>query len=82
MHRFLSMKTSIEYLHVRLKSRLAITQNEVKTNSALVTALLSISKHLLVNFKSHSGRQTPSKTELRQPLNRDNVNDIIIDLQN
>ena len=37
------MKTSIEYLHIPLKSRLGFTQNEGKTDPALVTTQLSIS---------------------------------------
>ena len=82
MHEFLSMKTSIEYLHVRLKSRLAITKNKVKTSPALVTAQLSMSKLFLVSFEPHFGRQNPSKTEFWEPLNRDNINAIIIALQN
>ena len=72
------MKTSIEYLHVRLKSRLAITQNEVKTSPALVTARLSISASILVSFEPHFGRKIPSETEFWEPLNEDNDSDIIV----
>ena len=79
MHRFVSMKTSIEYLHVRLKSRLAITQNEVKTSPALVTARLSISASILVSFEPHFGCQNPSRTEFGEPPKGDNVSDMIID---
>ena len=82
MHRFLSMKTSIEYLHVPLKSRLAITQNEAKTHPALVTAQIPISKPFLVSFEPHFGREILSKTEFREPLYRDKVSDIILGLQN
>ena len=82
MHRFLLMKTSIEYLHVRLKSRLAINQNEVKTSPALVTARLSISASILVSFEPHFGRQDPSKKKFGELLNKDNVDDIIIGLRN
>ena len=81
MHRFVSLKTSIEYLHVRLKSRLANTQNEVKTSPALVTARLPISEAFLVSFEPHFGRKIHSKTKFSKPPNSDNVNDIIIDLQ-
>ena len=76
------MKTSIEYLHVRLKSRLAITQNEVKTSPALVTGQIPISEAFLVSLEPHFGRQDPSKTEFWEPLNRNNVSDIIIGLRN
>ena len=82
MHRCVSMKTSIAYLHVRLKSRLAITQNELKTNPALLPAQIPISEPFLVSFESHVGRKILSKTKFWQPLNRDNVSDIIIGLQN
>ena len=77
MHLFSSMKTSTEYLHVRLKSRLVIIQNEVKTSTALVTAQIPISEPFLVSFKPHFGRKIPSKTEFCDPLNGDNVSDII-----
>ena len=62
MHRFVSMKTTIEYLHVRLKSRLAIIQNEVKTSPALITALLPISEPFLVSFEPHFKRKLYPKT--------------------
>ena len=61
MQRCLSVKTSIEYLHIRLKSRLAIIQNEVKTNPALVTAQIPISEPFLVSFEPHFKREIPSK---------------------
>ena len=64
MQRFVSMKTSIAYLHVRLKSRLAITQNEVKASPALVTARLPIPASILVSFEIHFGYQHPSKPNL------------------
>ena len=62
------MKTSIEYLHIRSKSRLAITQNEVQTSPALVTARLSISASILVSFEPHFGLKIPSRTEFGEPL--------------
>ena len=73
------MKTSIEYQHVRLKSRLAITQNEVKTSPALATARLSISASILVSFEPNFVCKIPSKTEFWEPLKGDNVSDMIID---
>ena len=78
MHRFVSMKTSIEYLHVRLKSRLANTQNELKTSPAAITAQPSMSEPFLVSFEPHVGRILFSKTECWEPLNGDNVSDVII----
>ena len=78
MHRFLSMKTSIECLHVRLKSRLATTQNEVKTSPALVAARLSISASILISFEPHFGNKIPSKTEFWEPLHEENDSDIIL----
>ena len=76
------MKTSIEYVHVRLKIRLAITQNEVKTSPALVTAHLSISAPFSLPFETHFTYKIQSKTEFWEPLNEDNDSDIIIALQN
>ena len=73
MHRFLSMKYSIKYLHVRLKSRLGITQNGVKTSPALVTAQIPISDPFLISLEPHLGRKIPSKIEFWEPLNRDNL---------
>ena len=64
------------------KSRLGITQNEVKTSPALDTAQLPISEPFLVSCEPHFDRKILSKTEFREPLNRDNVSDIIIGLQN
>ena len=81
MHHFLLMKTSIEYLPVRLKRRPGSTQNEDKTSPALVTTQISIPASILVSFEPHFGRKTLSKTEFWEPLNEDNVNDIIIALQ-
>ena len=63
MHRFLSMNTSIDYLHIPLKSRLGFTQNEGKTIPALVTTQISISASILVSFEPHFGGKIPSKTE-------------------
>ena len=82
MHRFLSMKTSIGYLPVRLKRRPGSTQNEVKTSPALVTARLSISASILISCGPHVGRKIHSKSEFWEPLYRDNVSDIILGLQN
>ena len=45
------MEIGIGYLPVRLRSRLAITQNEVKTSPALVTAQIPISEPFVVSFK-------------------------------
>jgi len=73
------MKTTIDYLHIPLKSRLEFTQNEMKTSPALVTTQISISASILVSFEPHFARKIPSKTEFREPLNRDNVNDMIVD---
>ena len=53
-----------------------------QTSPALVNARLSISASVLVSFEPHFGRKIPSKTEFWEPLNGDNVGDIIIDLQN
>ena len=55
MHRRLSMKIGIGSLPVRLRSRLAITQNEVKTSPALVTAQISISEQCFLHFEPHLG---------------------------
>ena len=63
MHRFLSMETSIKYLHVRLTSRLAITQNEGKTNPALVTTQIRVVASILIHFETHFGSKIPSKAE-------------------
>ena len=57
MHEFSSMKTNIEYLHIRSKKRLAVTQNEVKTSSALVTTQLSISVPFFLHLELHFERQ-------------------------
>ena len=78
MHRVLSMTTSIDYLHIPLKSRLAITQNEVKANPCLVTTQISIWNAILASFEPHFGGKIPSKNDLWQPLKRHNVNDIIM----
>ena len=63
MHRFLSVKTSIEYLHVPLKSRLGFTQNKGKTSPALVTAHISISAPFFLHFKTHFKHKINFKTE-------------------
>ena len=76
------MKTSIDHLHIPLKSRLGFTQNEGKTNPALVTTQISISASILVSFEPRFGRKIPSKTEFWEPLNEDNDSDIIVALQN
>ena len=55
MHGFLSMKTSIGYLPVRLKKRPGSIQNEVKTSSALVTTPVSISAPSFFHFEPHFG---------------------------
>ena len=78
MHRFVSMTTSIDYLHIPLKSRLGFTQNEGKTNPALVTTQLSISASILVSFKPHFGDKIPSKTKFWEPLHEENDSDIIV----
>ena len=76
------MQTSIDFLHIPLKSRLGFTQNEGKTNPALVTAQIPISEPFLVSFEPRLGRKIPSKTEFWEPLYRDNVSDMILGLQN
>ena len=80
MHQLLSMKASIDYLLIPLKSRLGFTQNEGKTNPALVTTQLSISASILVSFEPHFRSKIPSKTEFREPLHEDNDSDIIVGL--
>ena len=80
MHRILSMKTPIDYLHIPLKSRLGFTQDEGKTSPALVTTQISISASILVSFEPHFGSTIPSKTEFPKPLKQGNVNDIMIAL--
>ena len=72
------MKTSIDYLHIPLKSRLGFIQNEGKTNPALVTPQLSISASILISFEPHFGDKIPSKTKFWAPLNEDNDSDIIV----
>ena len=80
MLRILSMKTSIEYLPVRLKRHPGSTQNEGKTNPALVTTQIPILASILVSFEPLFGRKIPSKTKFRKPLNEAHVSDIITDL--
>ena len=63
MPRFLSMKTTIDYLHIPLKSRLAITQNEGKTSPALITTQMSIWDAILISFEPHFGSKIPLETE-------------------
>ena len=82
MHGFLSMKTSIEYLHVRLKSCLGITQNEVKTSPALITAQISISAAFFLPFEPRVEHKIHSKTKFCKPLSEENDSDIILALQN
>ena len=72
MHRSLSMKTSMDYLHIPLKSRLGFTQNKCKTNPALVTPQIRILASLLINFETHFGSKFPSETEFWVSLNEDN----------
>ena len=55
MHRFLSLKISIDYLHIPLKSRLGFIQNEGKTSPALVTPQILIPASILVSFEPHFG---------------------------
>ena len=57
MHRLLSMKTSIDYLHIPLQSRLGFTQNEGKTNPAFITTQMSIWDAILTSFEPHFGPQ-------------------------
>ena len=57
------MKTSIEYLPVRLKRRPGIIQNDGKTIPALVTIQISLSASILVSFEPHFGRKILSKIE-------------------
>ena len=63
MQRCLSMKTTIDYLHIPLKNRLGFTQNEGKTSLALVTTQISISAPFFLPFETHFGDQMASKTE-------------------
>jgi len=74
------MKTSSDYVPVRLKRRSGITQNKVTTNPALVTTQMSISASILVNFETHFGSKFLSKTEFWRPLNEDDDSDIIVAL--
>ena len=74
------MKTSIDYLHIPYKSRLGFIQNEGKTNPALVTTRISISAPFFLPFETHVKHKIHSKTEFRDPLNEDNVNDMITDV--
>ena len=78
MHRFLSMKCSIDYLHIPLKKRLGSTQNEGKTSPALITTQISIWDAILVSFEPHFGDKLASKTEFWAPLNKDNDSDIVV----
>ena len=78
MHRFLSMKTSSEYLHIPLKRRPGFIQNEGKTNPAFITTQISIWDAILVSFEPHFGDKIPSKTEFWAPLNEDNDSDIVV----
>ena len=63
MYRFLSMKCSIDYLHIPSKSRLGFTQNEGKTSPALITTQMSIWDAILVSFEPHFGSKLPLETE-------------------
>ena len=62
------MKTSIDYLHIPLKSRLGFIQNEDKTSPGLVTTQISIWDAILVSFEPHFGSKIPSKTVFWKPL--------------
>ena len=73
------MKIGIGYLPVRLKRRPGSKKSEGKTSPALITAQISISEAFFLNFEPHFGCQNPSKNDLWEPLNRDNVTAIIID---
>ena len=74
------MKTSIDYLPVRLKRRLGSTQNESKANPAWITTQISIWDGILISFKPHFGSKFLPETEFGAPLHEDNVSDIIIAL--
>ena len=76
------MKCSIAHLHIPLKSRLGFTQNEGKTNPALVTTQISISASILVSFEPRFGDKILSKTEFWAPLHEDNDSDIIVAVYN
>ena len=76
------MKTSIDYLHIPLKSRLGFTQNEGKTKPALVTTQIRILASIWIRFETHFGSKFPSENEFWEPLNEDNDSDIIVALQN
>ena len=72
------MKTSIDYLHIPLKSLLGFAQNESKTSPALVTTQLPISASIFINFEIHFGSNVPYETEFWEPLHEDNDSDIIV----
>ena len=72
------MKTSIDYLHIPLKSRLGFAQNEVQTSPALITAQISISAPFFLPFETHFGDQMASKTEFWAPLHEGNGSDTIV----
>ena len=78
MHRFVSMKTNICYLHILLKRRPGFIQNEGNTNPALITTQISIWDAILVSFEPHFGDKIPSKTEFWKPVNEDNDSDIVV----
>ena len=82
MHRLVSIKASIDNLHIPLKSRLGFTQNDGKTSPALVTTQIRIVASILIHFETHVGSKVPSPIEFWEPLNEDNDSDIIIALQN
>ena len=78
MHGLLSMKTSIEYLHIPLKRRPGFIQNEGKTNPAFITTQISIWDAILVSFEPQFGDKILSKTKFWSPLHEDSDSGIIV----
>ena len=76
------MKTSIDYRHIPLKSRLRFTQNKGKTKPALVSTQIRILASILSHFETHFESKFLSQTEFWEPLNEDNDSDIILALSN
>ena len=74
------MKTSIDYLHIPLKSRPGFAQNESQTSPALETTQISIWAPLFLHFETHFGSKFPSETKFWEPLIEDNDSDIIVAL--
>ena len=52
---FLTMKTSIDYLHIPLRSHLGFTQKEGNTNPALVTTQIRLLVSIFNHFEIHFG---------------------------